>query len=365
MAIPCGTANESAYSANARCYGQSAVRFFFMENFIMRTSNSTYSQRQYNISMLETVVWCMQLYLVPCIVVVGVSAGVTCFVVFLRTRLRKKFFTHFLVCVCFGSCGFLSVVFLTWMSGQGLNVYSAPGLCQMYAFCNHFFPFLTVWTSVLGAYLILWDSIKPRSLTWMDSAGKAKLIVISMALFGFTIYSYKTWTHYGAHHINHDQLICKVIPENEAMMGIMNILDIVFLTVVPSVLFLVFDIILVGTKLYGRGKVRLQNCSPRHREVLKMVVAHSVCFHLLVTPRGISMLEFIINQRAYDRRPTVEEILSINLFQFFFYAYFAVLAVFPIIISEKFRYYLFSLFGFRLRRTPSYSVRTRQLPLFL
>ncbi|XP_046359345.2 uncharacterized protein LOC124137190 [Haliotis rufescens] len=340
------------------------VRFFFPETFIMFSNNSTFDARlSFEMSPLEQVVRCMQVFIVPILSSLGILGSLFCCVVFLKTRLRKKFYSHFLVCVSASSGGFLSTVMTTWLNGQGVDVYNAPGLCQIVVFSSHFFPLLTFWSTLIGAYLILWDSLKPRSLAWMNSSSTAKCIIVAMAICGFTMYSYKTWTN-GTVSVQ-GYRICSVLPENEAAMAVLNVLDILFLLIVPSVFFFVFDMLFLITKMSGRCKIHKSQCSKRHREVMKLVLAHSICFHILVTPRGVSMLAFIANRWIYGVFPTFNEILTQQVFQFLFYAYFAVLPYLPLLMSEKFRFYFLLLLGLRPARRRCGLYPMRRQPSFL
>ncbi|GFR76351.1 neuropeptide GPCR A19 [Elysia marginata] len=105
------------------------------------------------------------------------SSALTC-AVLLRTHLRKKFYSHFLVGESVSSLGFLLTVLINWMHDQGLAVFRVPGLCQVNVFCSHFFLCLVIWLSVISALLILFDLARPSPVRWMNSPGVSKVWVL-------------------------------------------------------------------------------------------------------------------------------------------------------------------------------------------
>ncbi|XP_076445836.1 uncharacterized protein LOC143283480 [Babylonia areolata] len=202
---------------------------------------------------LQQVLECLQMYILPVLICLGLGGSALGVTVLLATFLRFKFFTHFLVCLNVSSAAFLLVVFVSWLADNGIDVYSVPGLCQVHVFSSHFFPFLTVWHSVLGAYLVLHDWLRPGALHWLHSPTAAKTAVLGLSVLGFTMYSYKTWTHFAVTH--RGSRVCTVIPENQPAMEVLNIVDVLVLLVIPSLLHALF-VIIVLLLSHARGRRR-------------------------------------------------------------------------------------------------------------
>ncbi|CAG5127179.1 unnamed protein product [Candidula unifasciata] len=280
----------------------------------------------------------------------GITQAIFTCIVLLRSCLRKKFYSQFLVGVCLSSIGFLLTVLMNWMFVQGIPVFTAPGLCQMYVFCSHFFPFLAFLLSVSSALLILYDLTRLKSVKWMNSPGAAKMWVIGLSILAFTIYSYKTWTH-GAFR-RKSRTECSVIPESEKAMEVLNAIDLLLLLYLPTFCFLTFDIGLLSWTCSRAVKVSLSSIvvtvlkssddvyRRRHAEVLKIVLCYSVCFHLLVTPRAVSTSVVTFNRYValYLCRHLQQVCSTVNqCLQILFYFFFAINPIFPFCVSSKFR----------------------------
>lgn len=322
----------------------------------------------------------------PVFIAVGVAGSVLGIVVLLGTHLRYKFFSHFLVCLNVSSASFLLTVFTSWLADTGVDVFWLPGLCQLHIFSSHFFTFLAVWISVLGAYLVLWDWIRPREVPWLNSPTAAKVAVLALAVLTFTVYSYKSWTHFSL--VHRGSRVCTVIPENERAMQVLNALDVLVLLVLPSFFFIVFVFIVLFRRLrpYCRGVKRLgcrkvsvkgrerviytcpsgdvitelgglrlvrRDAVPRLREVHRLVLSQAACFLLLVTPRAVSGLLVLVLRFGYGLQPREHDILLNQVFQVTFYLYFTVLPLCPVVSSSKFRLHCWALLSSRPKnRTP-------------
>ncbi|XP_035825338.1 uncharacterized protein LOC101854634 [Aplysia californica] len=252
--------------------------------------------RARDMSTYSTVV-CLQIYAIPFLVLLGIFLSTFTCVVLLRTRLRKKFYSHFLVGVSVCSQGFLLTVMVNWMFNQGVPVFGVAGVCQMTIFCSHFFPFLVFWLSVVGAMMILLDLTRLRTYKWMNSPGAAKSWVIGLSLLAFTVYSYKTWTHGVFRYRDRD--MCIVFPENEAVMEVLNVIDLMLLLYLPSFSFLFFDVALV-----------FWICCRASKVTWKWV---------------------------YKQEPGTDDLTVNQALQILFYLFFVVNPIFPFCVSRKFR----------------------------
>ncbi|KAK3793709.1 hypothetical protein RRG08_015406 [Elysia crispata] len=127
-------------------------------------------------SMVDLVA--VEKYLVPFIVTIGVTTSAVSCAVLLRTHLRKKFYSHFLIGESVSSSGFLTTVLINWMHDQGLAIFRVPGLCQINVFCSHFFLFLVIWLTMTSALLILFDLTRASPVRWMNSPSVSKVWVL-------------------------------------------------------------------------------------------------------------------------------------------------------------------------------------------
>ena len=306
-----------------------------------------------NVQVLLMLAQNLYIYYVPVIICFGIATNTFMCVVLLKTKLRKKFFTHIFAAINICDAGFLATLLLIWIKDQGVDIYRAPGLCQVVIFMSHFFPFLSFWNSI-SASLILIVRAKSSCLTnTCQGTGKARTLVISLSIFTFTIYIYKTWTN-GVLVIN-DTRFCTVLPETEGAMKVLNIMDVIFLLVIPFVMFLIFDLVTLVKKILKYFLVNSLNRSKVYRDALKVIIAHSVCFHLFVGPGCISKLIFIFrvisgSADTYQFKDLVLE----NIFQYFFYTYFGIKPVVHFCVSKSFRAHFRGLI-FKAKETMSMS----------
>lgn len=342
-------------------------------NFLITRSagmeNNSFAQDEGQ--QLQHALECLQIYLLPLFIFVGLLGSTLGILVLLGTGMRRKFLSHFLVCLNVASAAFLLTVLLSWLADNGVDVFAAPGLCQVYIFSSHFFPFVTFWHGVLGAYLVLWNWLRPGAARWLSSPTSAKTAVLAVSVLGFTVYSYKTWTYFSV--LVKGVRICTVIPENEVAMEILNVLDVLILLVVPSLFFIVFFVVVVcihccggpyryqlaagtcstevdalrcvcpkgddSSRVEGRGSTlpMSRHVTSKQREVHRLVLSQTVFFLVLVVPRAVSTLVVTVHRWAYQQRHTQDEILLHHVFQFSFYFYFAILPYCPALTSIKFR----------------------------
>nr|KAG5692628.1 hypothetical protein BaRGS_003518 [Batillaria attramentaria] len=366
------------------------MMMMMIDNRASMETTPTIKKKKKKMMMMMMMMICIlyfQVFSLPVFILLGLVGSAMGSAVLLGTRLRYKFFSHFLVCLNVASAAFLLTVFLSWLAANGVDVFAVPGLCQIYVFSSHFFTFLTVWHSVLGSYLVLCDWLKPGAFPCLTNPTAAKTAVVALSVFGFTVYSYKTWTY--ASLVHNGTRTCNVIPENMTAMAVLNVLDLLLLLVVPSVLFLVFvttvTILLLrplcrrvdGTKCVAtscvrdRGIIASSSRAPpcdvilsdsssmlrryelaaRYQEVHGLALSQSACFLLLVTPHAVSSVHVVVLRWVYHQLQTEDDILLHHVFQFPFYLYFAVLPFCPMFSSYKFRAYLCDLLRGKRRAT--------------
>ena len=280
----------------------------------------------------------LYIYYIPVIICLGISLNTIVCIVLLRTKLRKKFFTHVFAATTISDNGFLFTVLLIWMKDQAVDIYKAPGMCQMIIFMSHFFPFLSFWHSVSASIILL---IRPRSSCLTNTCngpGKSRTLIISLSIFTLTIYVYKTWTN-GVLVIQGARF-CTILPETEEAMKILNILDVIVLLVLPFLIFAIFDLLIIVKQIMKLYLANSFNGSSTYRDSLKVVLVHSICFHVFVGPGCSSKLILLFRYMSGNEHYDYQELILESIFQYVFYTYFGIKPLFHIIVSKSLRVHL-------------------------
>ncbi|XP_071135240.1 relaxin receptor 2-like [Mytilus edulis] len=304
-------------------------------NFTLADDNEAYDD---SILPLLTIAHDLYIYYVPFIICLGTILNLFITLVLLKTRLRKRFHSHIVAAIAICDIGFLVALLFIWIKDQGIEIYRVPGLCQMVIFMSHFFPFLSFWHMIATCFIIM---ICPKNhcLTHTcNNVGKARTLVISLSIFTFTIYIYKTWTN-GVVSVNGVKF-CTILPETEAAMSILNILDMVVLLLLPFFLLIFFQILTIINFILKTVVTKSIGRSYLCRDYFKVIFAYSICFHIFVGPGCISKI-LVLFRMTHDKTPTYnfKDIIIENFIQYIFYTYFAIKPLVYMIVSRSFRYH--------------------------
>lgn len=303
------------------------------------TVSDDYEPYDDSIITLMTIATKLYMYYVPSVICIGTILNIFITVVLLKTRLRKRFHSHIIAAISISDVGFLVTLLFIWINDQGINVYTVPGLCQMVIFMMHFFPFLSFWHMIAQCFLI---TVRPKwhcLTSTCNNVGKARTLVISLSVFTFTIYIYKTWTN-GIVIAKGTQL-CTVLEETAKAMSILNIFDMVVLLLLPFVLFLLFHILTIINFILKAFITKSIGRSYMCRDYFKVIFAYTVCFHIFVGPGCISKI-LTLFRMTYEKSPaySFKDLIIENFFQYIFYTYFAVKPIIYMFISRSFRYHV-------------------------
>lgn len=299
--------------------------------------NQTSSERTSEVVSLEFLLNLTEqvyMYYLPGVLAFGLTSNILLVAALLTSTLKKRYYSHVFAAIAICDLGFLLTILLSWIRGHDVEVYKVPGLCQILVCAMHFFPFLSFWLTISGSFSILFRN-PFRFITHICAGpGKARTLIISWAIFTFTIYIYKTWTNGVL--IAGGRRYCTVLPQVKSAMRILSILDIVFLLVIPYVVITVFDLIvlcLVARKCIYRT---LEINPTLFCDSFKVLVCHSILFHIFVGPSCISKL-IIIRKSVNNEEVGMTYVYTDSILQFVFYTYFALKPLFHIIVSQNLR----------------------------
>ena len=291
----------------------------------------------HDISLLVKVSRNLDMYYIPVLLITGLSLHIFCCIVFTKTRLYRRFFTQLFLGVSIADIGFLSTLSLLWLNDFGLQVYTVPGVCPIVIFASYYFPFLSLWLTVTAAVILVLQPFVGCVNKFAGGKGHGKIVVLTMAVFSFIVYLYKTWT-YGVLDIN-GRSYCTVLRTNTEAMKVLNVFDVLFLLFFPFLGAVVFDVlvIIMKTGLIYRCRRKsgpLMRCS---RDALRVICAESIGFIVLVGPGCLSKFVLHVINGHVNGDTHIRDLLLQNLFQFCFYTYFAITPLLHISASKSFR----------------------------
>ena len=271
-------------------------------------------------------------YLIPVDIFFGMAGNSLSAILFKSFHDKGKKITPMLSAVAIADIGYLFPLLLTWLNNQAIQIYTAPGLCQIKVFCSHYFAFLSFWYLGWTVFLIMLSSIAPSKYNALRSSGMARLCLVGISVFSFTGHLYKTWT-YGSINIG-ENWYCTVLPENQEALQILNVFDTFFMQVTPSLVFLIFHFLLVFCCVripLKSGSINITSSTDtadEYRIVLTLSGLYQVCILPVIITSVFSVTSNYRSQRV---------ILMFNILQQPFHAYFALKPIAYVILSSGYR----------------------------
>lgn len=175
------------------------------------------------------------MYLIPVVVVVGVTGNIVSLCVFLTTYLRKRSWSIYLAALAISDTGFLCCVFVSWSNNIGIHIYHKNILCQTFVYLSYDWSFLSVWYVVaftLERFLVIQYPLRRNELT---TPRRARIVVVSLALIALLMYSYAIWTSGIQPSFNYD-VFCVTLPQHYEVVTVLSNIDTFITFVIPFLL---------------------------------------------------------------------------------------------------------------------------------
>lgn len=282
----------------------------------------------YDLMQLDTV---LKKYLIPVDIFFGMAGNSLSAILFKSFHDKGKKITPMLSAVAIVDIGYLFSLLLTWLNNQAIQIYTAPGLCQIKIFCSHYFAFLSFWYLGWTVFLIMLASIAPSKYNALRSSGMARLCLVGISVFSFTGHLYKTWT-YGSISLA-ENWYCALLPENQEALQVLNVFDTFFMQVTPSLVFIIFHIFLVFCCVRiplrsGSVSTNSTDTADEFRIVLTLTILYQVCILPIIITSVVSAVS--------NDRPK-KQMIIFNILHQPFYAYFALKPIVYVIVSTGYR----------------------------
>ncbi|XP_052829244.1 uncharacterized protein LOC106873516 [Octopus bimaculoides] len=272
-------------------------------------------------------------YFMPSAIIFGMTTNILTAILFKKFHSKESKIAPLLMAIAIVDTIYLFCLLLTWIESFSVDIYEAPGLCQIQVFCSHYFAFLSFWYLAWIVFLIIFSSLAPNKYHSMRSSGMVTLCFVGITIFAFTGYLYKTWT-FGTSEI-YGRKMCTIITGTQSAMKLIYVLDTFFMSICPSAVFVIFHIMLllrcVRLPLYSTDTSNDHSIT-NGTEEYRLVVALTVLYYIFIFPNIVSQT-FNFMETVYNK-----EIISLfNIFQQLFNAYFALKPIVYVFFSSSYR----------------------------
>ena len=176
----------------------------------------------------------VDLYLTPTLITLGLVGNIIAFHTFYSTNLKRIPASHSMMALAVADNGYLfTVLLMAWLPKHKLDIYNKEVLCQLILLCNFVCIFLSPWYIVcllIGEYL---DLLHPSSKWRIKTTFRARLIVISLAIFAIVSYLHMSGM-FGVH----DSGYCIIWNEYTNVYHILGIADWIVVVFLPYMFFI-------------------------------------------------------------------------------------------------------------------------------
>ncbi len=194
-------------------------------------------------TLLRRIAHNVDFYVVPCIIAAGLIGNSLSFLVFVFTKLRNLSSSVYLAALSISDSGFLLCVFFSWSNNVGIRIYHTQGWCQTFVYLTYIFGFLSVWYIVAFSCERFIAVKYPFKRSQMCTPKRAKIVVISLAVFSVIAYNFAIWT--SDIFLWHNMYICCPMDKYRNLIAKLNNIDTVITLVIPFIAILFFNIWIV------------------------------------------------------------------------------------------------------------------------
>ena len=211
----------------------------------------------------------MEHVILPAIIIFGLLGNGISFLVFIFSHLRRLSASVYLAALSLANAGYLICRSIKWAHGLGAKMLlKTDSECQTFLYLNYVFRFLSVWYVVSFTVERYIAVCQPFQRQDMCTPKRAKIVVTSLAILSFVIYSFVIWTSgvlvlYGVGE-------CLPKPEYLRMWTFIYSVDTLSTLLVPSAVIIVLNIMIIcAVYRFHRDPVRRSmHISCRHVKVL-------------------------------------------------------------------------------------------------
>ena len=181
---------------------------------------------------------------VPCIIIIGTIGNCLSLLVFLATRLRRHSSSVYLVFLNIADTLFLLCLIVKWLGFLDVHLIHIQGWCQTVIYLSYVSSFSSVYI-VVGFTVERWVVVYyPLKRTAWCSRRRALLLVTSVVALAVIVYSYTTWTS-AVINVGNEAFPMKVCMPRIRFYGfvqVMNAVDTLITLLVPSLVIVALNV---------------------------------------------------------------------------------------------------------------------------
>ncbi len=184
-------------------------------------------------------------YWIPTIVIFGILGNMTSFLVFVFSDLRRMSWSVYLAALAASDSGFLVCLFVSWSNDIGIHLYHTNGWCQVFVYLTYVWSFLSVWYIVafsIERYIVVCFPLRRPEVC---SPKRAKIVVVSLAVFALGLYTFTIWTS-GIQSQHGYAAFCSQT-SNSKLVTIMTNIDTVITLLIPFLAILILNCLIIYT----------------------------------------------------------------------------------------------------------------------
>ena len=293
-------------------------------------------------------------YLLPLMAVVGLAGNMVSFVVFVATYMRRLSSSVYLAALSMVDMVFLLCVLFSWGVNIGVDLYQQDGWCQTFIYLTYVSSFLSVWYVVsftVERYIAVHYPLRRYDFC---TTGRAKMVVVGLALFAALLYSFGTWTSGVTVYLG--MPVCGPLPKYGSAVSIINNIDTIITLILPFLAILIMNVKIAykviqfyrarrtvtehrcalsrdserASDSFGRLRITVSNVGRsgylrNQVRVTKMLLTVSSIFLLLNLPRhSVRVYSFIRNLSEPTYIPQHQLIVWQRVFHFLYYLHFCI-----------------------------------------
>lgn len=164
-------------------------------------------------SVIQLVLFYMDVYFTPIIAVLGVIGNTISLIALLKSKLNTFSSSHYLAAICIVNTTYLITPCLKWLNKtRGVNIVAKPGLCQALSFVEDSSIFLSNW------YVVAFFVDRYISMCWptegmrLCTKVRARIVITGLLILSTVIYINLTITKGVVEHPEKNIQYCRSLP---------------------------------------------------------------------------------------------------------------------------------------------------------
>ena len=184
-------------------------------------------------------------YVVPVVIIIGLTGNIVSFLVFMYSYLRRLSSSTYLVALSLADFMFLVCAGVSWLNMVGIHWYHKAVLCHIFVFLTYVCSFLSVWFTVgfsAERYIAVCMPLHRQEMCTKRRARKVVGLLVTIAVM---FYSTTLWTTTTT--LNNGSSVCSIRKQYFRWVNIMNNIDTIVTLVIPVLTIVILNSVIMKT----------------------------------------------------------------------------------------------------------------------